>query len=92
MFSDLNLFSQWPSACMNSVTNLVEMSNGSVWNRGIPMQKHLSFLVVFYAAWHSIYYIMAVRRTLVILYGKVYKYFSHDLEMMNGKCYLYIIM
>lgn len=42
MFSDLNLFSQWPSAYMNSMTNLVEMSNGSVRNRGILMQKYLS--------------------------------------------------
>jgi len=42
MFSDLNQFSQWPSAYMNSVTYLVEMSNGSVRNRGILMQKHLS--------------------------------------------------
>lgn len=88
MFSDLNSFSQWHSAYVNSVTNLVEMSNGSVRNRGIPMQKHLSFLLVFYAAWHSIYYIMAVRRTLVILY----EYFSHVLEIMNRKLYLYIIM
>lgn len=31
---------------------------------------------------------MAVIRTSVILYGKVYKYFSHDLEMMNGKHYM----
>lgn len=88
-----DLFSQWSLAYMSSVTNLVEMNNGSVRNRGILIQKHFSFfLVVFYAAWHSIHYIMTVRRTLVKLDGKVYKYFSHDLEMMYGKCYLCIML
>lgn len=47
--------------------------------------------MVVYAAWHSIHYIMTVRRTLVKLDGKVYKCFSHDLEMMDGKRYLCIM-
>lgn len=36
-----DLFSQWSLAYMNSVTNLVEMNNGSVRNRGILIQKHV---------------------------------------------------
>lgn len=91
-----DLFSQWSLAYMNSVTNLVEMNNGSGRNRGILIQKHFSlsffFLVVFYAAWHLIHYIMTVRKTLVKLDGEVYKYFSHDLGMMDGKCYLCIMI
>lgn len=32
---------------MSSVTNLVEMNNGSVRNRGILIQKHFSFFFFF---------------------------------------------
>lgn len=35
---------------------------------------------------------MTVRRTLGKLDGKVYKYFSHDIEMMDGKRYLCIML
>lgn len=35
---------------------------------------------------------MTVRKTLVKLDGKVYKHCSHDLEMMDGKCYLCLML